>query len=510
MTPKISDELLAQFSAFLTAKLGLSFPPNRWPDLGRGIKSAARELGFASAELGIRRLLSSQLTRKQIEVLASHLTVGETYFFREPKSLAVLTNHILPELIREQRQKGRRLRIWSAGCASGEEAYTIAMLLSQAIADLKSWQIHLLATDINPQALKKGARGIYNQWSFRATPPELIERYFVRRDRHWEILPHLKQMVTFAYHNLVADPYPALANHTLAMDLIFCRNVLMYFSPGQAKTVLQNLNGSLVEGGWLMVSATETSHVRHAPLRTVNFPGATVYRRDSRPAPAREVMGAAALLGSGKTCAAPQPAADYASHKKGAPAFPEIQEAAGTRPTWAEPSEPPPRPASLPESPPGPVDHDVAATGTDSGKDPGKEMVLRARNCADQGDLAVALLWCEKAVAADRLNPALHYLHAAILQEQDALAEAAGSLRTALYLDQNFVLAHFALGNLALLQGDAKGARKHYENVLALLNSHQQDDLLPESEGITAGRLREIVLSTMAMRQLGERKASRR
>ena len=192
MTQKISDELLAQFSDFLTAKIGLFFPATRRQDLARGLKAAARDLGCDRVELCIRQLMTSPLTRPQIEVLASHLTVGETYFFREKKSLAVLENHILPELIRSRRERGRRLRIWSAGCASGEEAYTLAILLHRAIADLKDWQIHILATDINPKALQKATRGLYGKWSFRDTPPEIMERYFVRRDRVHEILPHLK------------------------------------------------------------------------------------------------------------------------------------------------------------------------------------------------------------------------------------------------------------------------------------------------------------------------------
>ncbi|HEY9073089.1 MAG TPA: CheR family methyltransferase, partial [Desulfobaccales bacterium] len=242
MPHQIPDELLVRFSDFLAARMGLCFPPNRRQDLARGIKAAARDLGCDHAEQCIRQLMLAPLGREQIEILASHLSVGETYFFREQKSLAVLENHILPELIRHRRQQGQlHLRIWTAGCASGEEAYTLAILLSRLIADIRNWQIHILATDINPLALQKAALGLYGKWSFRNTPPEIIERYFVRRNRRWEILPHLKDMVTFAYHNLVADPYPALANQTNAMDLILCRNVLMYFAAGQVRKVMQNL-----------------------------------------------------------------------------------------------------------------------------------------------------------------------------------------------------------------------------------------------------------------------------
>jgi chemotaxis protein methyltransferase CheR len=107
MTQKIPEELLAQFSDFLTAKIGLLFPPNRFQDLARGLKAAARDLDCDTAETCMRKLMTSPLTRPQIEVLASHLTVGETYFFREKKSLAVLEQHILPELIRSRRDRGR-------------------------------------------------------------------------------------------------------------------------------------------------------------------------------------------------------------------------------------------------------------------------------------------------------------------------------------------------------------------------------------------------------------------
>ena len=493
MPHKISDELLVRFSDFLAAGLGLFFPPNRRQDLARGMKAAARDLGCDRAEQCIRQLMLAPLAREQIEILASHLTVGETYFFREKKSLAVLENHILPELIRDRRQQGQlRLRIWCAGCASGEEAYTLAILLSRLIADLENWQIHILATDINPLALQKAARGLYGKWSFRDIPPGIIERYFVRRGQGWEILPHLKGMVTWAYHNLVADPYPALANQTNAMDLILCRNVLMYFAAAQARKVLQNLGKSLVEGSWLIVSLTETSMVRFSPLVIVNFPGATVYRKDS----------GAKQIEPGAACPTFLPAVNLSGQKKAGADFPRAQDRLPARPTRL----PEVMPAQFPEPlPPEPAE-ETAAIGEGALAERVQDLVRRARSCADLGDLSPALAWCEQAVAADRLNPAGHYLQAAILQEQDALAEAALSLRTAIYLDQDFIMAHFALGNVTLRQGNTRDARKHFDNVLALLDGYLPDRPVPEAEGITAGRLREIVLSTIAMRRLGERK----
>lgn len=482
----------------MAAKIGLCFPPNRRQDLARGIRAAARDLGCDHAEQCIRKLMLAPLAREQIEILASHLTVGETYFFREKKTLAILDDYILPELISLRRQQGQlRLRLWTAGCASGEEAYTLAILLSRMIHDLKDWQVHILATDINPRALQKAASGLYGKWSFRDTPPEVIEKYFVKREARWEILPHLKRMVTFAYHNLAADPYPALANQTNAMDLILCRNVLMYFAPAQVRKVLQNLGKSLVELGWLIVSLTETAMVRLSPLVTLNFPEATVFRKDS-----------AAKQTPGVVCQMPRPVLSPVSHEKarlGVPDFPEPLEPRPSQP--ARPSELIPAPVS---SPPAQGTAAIEQSGLENAALPEQveDLVRKARSCADSGELEAALSWCGMAVKADRLNPACHYLHAAILQEQDELSEAALSLKNAIYLDQEFVMAHFALGNVALRQGNTREARKHFNNVLALLEGYSSDEPLPEAEGITTGRLREIVLSTIAMRRLGERNSA--
>lgn len=131
-------------------------------------------------------------------------------------------------------------------------------------------------------------------------------------------------------------------------------------------------------------------------------------------------------------------------------------------------------------------------------QDNSKAIALLARAYANQGRLAEALEWCEKAIAADKLNSGLRYLHATILQEQGLIDEANISLKQALYLNQDFVLAHFALGNLALQQGKRKESKKHFGNALMLLRSYPQAEILPGSEGITASRLREIIRSSIS------------
>jgi chemotaxis protein methyltransferase CheR len=287
MIERLSDELLSGLSQAVARQTGLQFSRERWPDLERGIRSAIGKLGWADAESCVQRLVSAPLPRREIEILAGELTVGETYFFREKRSFEILSDHILPEIARLRRNGERRLRIWSAGCCTGEEPYSIAILLDRILPDLPQWQVTILGTDINPHFLQKAAAGVYSQWSFRDSPSWLKERYFRQIDaNHYEIAPSIKKRVLFSYLNLAEDGYPSLATNTNAMDLIFCRNVLMYFSPEKTRHAIHGFRRSLVEQGWLAVSPTETSSELFARYSSVPFDGATFYRKSGVPSPA--------------------------------------------------------------------------------------------------------------------------------------------------------------------------------------------------------------------------------
>ncbi len=254
------EDLLPQLGQRLSAQMGLHFPPERWPDLERAIRAAAVELGFNDFQSCIHELVRAPVTKQQIEILASHLTVGETYFFRDKVGFGILEETVLPELIQARRGHEQRLRIWSAGCCTGEEPYSIAILLRQMLPDLADWQISIMATDINTRFLQKAAAGIYSEWSFRDAPAFLKRQYFTRlQNGKMALLPEILKMVQFSCLNLAEDVFPALLNGTNALDLIVCRNVLMYFSPEQTGKTLRKFHRALVEGGWLAIGAAEAS-----------------------------------------------------------------------------------------------------------------------------------------------------------------------------------------------------------------------------------------------------------
>jgi chemotaxis protein methyltransferase CheR len=469
MRPALPDSLMPRLSEFLAAQLGLHFPRERWGDLASGFAAAARDFGMPDAESCARWLPSAPLTRKEIEILASHLTVGETYFFRDRKSFEALEGHILPELLR-RRGAERRLRIWSAGCCTGEEPYSIAMLLDRLIPDCEDWNVTLLATDINPRFLRKAAEGVYGEWSFRDAPA-WIRRYFEqRKDKRSALQPRIRGRVAFSYLNLADDAYPSLVTNTNAMDVIFCRNVLMYFTAERAEKVIEKFHRSLVDGGWLIVSPMDISHALFFSFTEVEFPGGMLYRKltdatqqglaAERPAsffsPPPDFLVPVAV---------PRPAPDEVPQR-----LAEASTVHEEPPAQASPSEP------------------ASPVASESGL-----LCRAARDCANQGKLAEALEWCEKAIVAEKLDPARHYLLATIRQERGEAEAAAGALKRALYLDPDFALAHFALGNLRLAQGGRQEAKRHFANALASLRGRPRDELLAESEGLTAGRLAEII-----------------
>lgn len=497
---QVPESQWLQLSALVAQQMGLHFPRERRDDLQRGLAGAAQEFGFPDATACVGWLLAAPPSPSQFQVLASHLTIGETYFFRDRQTLEALDGNILPELIRARRGREQRLRIWSAGCCTGEEPYSLAILLHEALPDLRDWQVTIIATDINSRFLHKATAGIYGEWSFRDAPAGLKERYFNRTaDGRYAIVPRIRKLVNFAYLNLAQDLYPSPATGTNAMDLIFCRNVLMYFTPRQARAVIGNLHDALVEGGWLAVSPAETSQVLFPQFVTVNFPGAILYQK-SHAAPATQQRWAAAPLGE---------TVEYASPATGAvaPGAPPLAAAAPDEPASAVPSENT-APVQTPLTP-GAVAQWLDQQGRHAEAAetlvaslarhmPGPQAFsLLARALANLGRLADAMAWCERGIAADKLDPAGHYLRAIILLERGEPEPARSSLQRAVYLDPGFVLAHFALGSLSRGRGKSGVAERHFANALHLLRRYPADDLLPESDGLTAGRLTETITSMM-------------
>ncbi len=427
MSDAASDREIVELSRSVEQRMGLHFPPRRHADLWNGVEAAARDLGFDDASSCARWLSANPLTRHHIEVLASHLTIGETYFFREPVTLDALRDRLLPELIEARRDAHRRLRIWSAGCCTGEEPYSVAMILDALVPDLSRWEITLLATDINPVFLRKAAEGRYRPWSFRNCPDDRKERYFKAvSDGNHLLSERIRAMVTFEYLNLAEDHYPSLFNNTNAMDIILCRNVLMYFEPSVATRIVTRLGRSLVEGGYLIVAPSETSLVSGEGLVLTRVGDVSVYRRESQRVP--HAYG-------GPDRRARTPSAPAKPHARHSPA--PRRSAARSRRLSRSGSDAVTRLASACVEAEALYEggryadvvrvlrpHVKSGIRPSNARQWGTILRIMARAYANQGMLDEAEAWCREALKSDPDDPGLHYLLATILQEEGRLPEA--------------------------------------------------------------------------------------
>jgi chemotaxis protein methyltransferase CheR len=507
----LPDTLWSRLSEFIAAKTGLHFPPERRADLQRGLTDAAAEFGFADTCACADWLLSAPLTGPQLSTLASHLTIGETYFFRERKALGALAERVLPELIRRRRGHEQRLRLWSAACSTGEEPYSLAILLHELLPDWRDWQVTILATDINTRFLQKAVAGVYGEWSFRESPPEFKERYFTRTsDRSFTVAPQIRKRVSFAQLNLARDGFPSLATNTNAMDVILCRNLLIYFTPPQAHKLVENLRHALLDDGWLVVSPSECSQALFSRFVTVNFPGAILYRKSDAAERIRAAWNPAAWTVAPLETAkesAPLAVDVFELSKPGATDTPSAERFDAQLEGDAVPSAGIVDPCTTAESLYGQGRYPEAvdtllssfALATQTPAPSSKALLgppafsLLSRALANQGKLTDALAWSERWVAADKLDASAHYLHAMILQELGERTAARRSLQRAIYVQPGFVLAHFALGNCARHGAPSTEANKHFQNALRLLRDRPPNELVPGSDGLTAGRLTEII-----------------
>ncbi|MBF0495420.1 MAG: chemotaxis protein CheR [Deltaproteobacteria bacterium] len=489
---EIPDQLISTFNEFISSLLGLHFPHKRRQELVRGVTSAAQDLGFNDVLSFIYFVMSKELSQEQLGILTHHLTIGETYFFRDKKLFQALENHIIPQIVMSRRGRTRQhLRVWSAGCCTGEEPYSLAIAFDRVIPAPKDWRINILATDINEGFLQKARQGMYSEWSFRALPDHLKQKYFRQGDDcRFEISHDIRKMVTFSRLNLVDRTYPSPLTDTERMDVILCRNVLMYFAEEPRAQVVNRFCRSLAPGGWLVLSPSEGDFARHSGLVPVNFSGVTVFRKTVQDQTYPACASAAVRLPDHLQLQTTQLPININRYGE----MPDHVK--GRRPqTVSRPGKEADREAAKAKKPVGLPDIQVALPKDQTVSLDADSLACQARECADAGRLTEAGDWCRKAIQAEKLNPANYYLLSSILQEQGFMEASIKALKQAIYLDPGFVLAHVALGHITRGFGKLDDSLRHFQSALTLLKSMNSEDVLPYSDGLTVGHLVDLVRS---------------
>jgi len=201
-------------------------------------------------------ILESDSSGRELSELIDLLTTTETYFFRNKQQLKSFEEEVLPVFIEEKQEAGvSHIHLWSAGCSSGEEPYTLAMILSEKLPDIQRWKISIVGTDINIQVLEQARKGVYTARSLRETPRKYKTKYFTKESEHYRICDQVKQMVSFRTGNLVDKHDSALIQN---IDCIFCRNVLIYFNVESCRAVVNMFYENLARNSYLFLGHSES------------------------------------------------------------------------------------------------------------------------------------------------------------------------------------------------------------------------------------------------------------
>ena len=459
MTRRVDAAQLERFLAIIERHLGLQLHE-------AGHRALEDALVRRMAARGFRRpdAYLDTVDAEEVRRIAEAVTITETYFLRDRSQLQALAEVVIPSLAH-----ARRIRILSAGCASGEEPYSIALVLRETLPDIDQWQITLRGVEVNPAMLRQAARGRYTSWALRETPPEIVQRYFRRTDGQFELDPSVRSMVTFQEQNLVqGDPATWAPG---SWDVVFCRNVLMYLAPEMVRAMIGRVEQALDRGGFLFVGHAETLRGLSEAFEVCHSGAAFYYR----------------LRG------APQPP----------PPIPNVE----PRPKAAElPQAPPPRAIAVPNGELAHVTelmrqeryHEALQTirALDASS-PGAR-VLEALLCAHAGDLQRAATLCAAILAADPLDSRAHYVRALALEQSGDRVQAVDLYRTAAFLDPSFAMPRLHLGLLARRAGDDAAARRELGRALVLLEQEDPARIALFGGGFGRGALMALCRAALA------------
>lgn len=442
-----------------------------------------------------RRLLDTD--ESVLAALITELTVGETYFLRESGQLDFIRREVLPAL--SAAVSGRAISAWSAGCATGEEPYSLAIIAQETDPPLR---LRVLGTDIAQSRLALARQATYGEWSLRGVPEGTVQRYFQRTGRKVKVAPLIRSMVEFRPLNLASEDWSRSGISPRSMDLICCRNVLIYFDAATIARVATNLIDSLSDDGWLFLGASDPALADLVACEVIVTGSGLAYRRRRKGSRAPVVFPQS--LDSAFSASPAQPARIY-----------EPVNDFSTVSAWSLPKDASPPLSDAAAVDPGDSDCDTTHTATallararaEYARADYARAVDLARECvtldphdaegwivlvralANLGLNEEAGLACAAGLDLHRSSAELTCMHAMLLRQSARNVEALAALRCALYLDRQFVVAHLAMGDVLSVMGDPSGARQAFRNAERLLLAGSEARMVPGSDGLDAGRL---------------------
>lgn len=467
----ITLEEFAAFREYINQHSGIFLEDQKMDSLRVSLVARATRSGVSSLFEYLELLKSSE---NEFNELMNLVTINETSFFRFPQQFEALRISVIPEIISNKGVSDRKFRVWSAGCSTGEESYSLAMTLLDSGLAAMGFTPEVMGTDVSTNALLKAKRGVYPAKSVSNLPLSVVSRYFEPTTYGHKVVELVRKIVTFQYHNLIKEPYPlALMGN---WDVIFCRNVTIYFKLESTRRVVQNLYDSLNPGGYLFVGHSETLTTISDRFEPVEVGGVFLYRKSL----GRKYRVTEKLSEKSSNRRPTRLFADAvdgdARRRRVFPGASESRISDTSAAISCEVSDL----LALAESASVAGDHTAVVIHV------GKVLELDSKNVrallllanthADEGDLDSAYDECKRVLAIDPLFAAARYVLGMIYLRRDEKMLALSEFRRTIYVDPGFALAHLNLGNLYRSMGAVQDACREYELALRTLYENPEGD----------------------------------
>ncbi|MEG3438418.1 CheR family methyltransferase [Pannus brasiliensis CCIBt3594] len=505
----ISQSLREDFVEIIARQTGIEIRAQNYGSMGDNIFTRIKALKLASPQAYYNLLANTTPeSEEEWQKFVCLITNRESYFFRDKGQFSLLQNTLLPELIRRN-QRTRSLRICSAGCSTGQEPYSIAILLKELIPDLVNWHLTILGIDINRESLDHGRKGCYNTWSFRQVEDDIKARYFKNAAGYYQLGEEIRPLVRFQQVNLTRDPFPRLNSDLRDMDLIICRNVFIYFTDKAIAEVVEKFFNTLKPNGYLLTGHAELANHHVKAFQAKLFPESIVYQRrggeyshlSNQPVASRSFK--------------PEPPPLEVSPVFSAPSVNTPISATVVTPLPL-PTPPKTTPIHPPKANPAPVtpagktseqndllaeveklfktkSYHLAKTKLEQilkrSPDHFRSNYLMAELQANLGNYDQARQWCRSAMKLNNFSCDPHYLIAHIEEEQNNFEEAKKALKTVIYLEPDGVAAYVNLATLYQREGDFQRASKMQQSALKILQRLPKENKIAELDNVSVEAL---------------------
>jgi chemotaxis protein methyltransferase CheR len=459
----LTDAEFAAVASLLHSAAGLTFDESRRDSLSFSIAERMGSTQSADVQAYLS-LLGGPQGAPERQALLDEVTIPETHFFRNPPQVRALRKYVLPELLK-QAAGGKKLRIWIAGCSTGEEAYTVAILIRELLPPNVDWDIKILATDVSMRALAAASAAQYSERSFVMTDALDLSRWFVldTTTGAWVVRDEVRDLVEFRHHNLVTDPLPFEAEQ---VDLILCRNVTIYFDRETTRRLMKRLHGRLRDGGYLFLGHAETLWQISDDFALISLGDAFVYRRLPEPLEGEKRRW---VLRDRRTEDELRPT--RADRRRG------DSDRRGRSDEDLSPL------TGLATEPP------IAAVETVVRAQPSRDPLDAVRSAIAAGRYDEAADIAAEVVAATPLWAQAHYLQGVALTNLGRDADALVVLRKTVYLDPEHGFAHFLLGGALDRLGEPMAASRSYRAAANTLGRRPLDGVASELGGRSVAEL---------------------